>query len=62
MRQPILAENIHLRAEPGLRDAIHAAARKERTNAAEFLRRELRAIVERRGINLPPLESIGGAR
>ena len=52
MRESLFGDSIRVRAEPGLRDAINAAARKERTTASEFLRRELRGILSRRG--LPP--------
>jgi len=51
MRKPTFpgAEFIQIRAERGLREAIHSAAREDRTSASEFLRRELRAILARRG-------------
>lgn len=49
MRESLFGDSIRVRAEPGLRDAINAAARKERTTASEFLRRELRSILSRRG-------------
>lgn len=50
MRESLFGDSIRVRAEPGLRDAINAAARKERTTASEFLRRELRAVLSRRGL------------
>ncbi len=42
-------EAIQLRTEPGLREALHKVARRENTTAAEFLRRELRAILRKHG-------------
>lgn len=59
MRPMLFADSIRLRAEPGLRDAIHQIARKEKTTAAEFLRRELRSMLERRGVTLPAADKIG---
>lgn len=50
MREMMFAELIQIRTEPGLRDALNAAARHERTTASEFLRRELRSILVRRGL------------
>lgn len=50
MRESLFGDSIRVRAEPGLRAAINAAARKDRTTASEFLRRELRGILSRRGL------------
>jgi len=49
MQHVIFQGSIRLRTEPDLRDAIHEIARQEKMTSAEFLRRELRKIVKRRG-------------
>lgn len=48
MKTTLFGENIKIRTEPGLRDALHAIAGREKTTISEFLRRELRLIVAAR--------------
>ena len=49
-------EFIQFKAESGFLRAVTEAAQKERTTAAEYLRRRLRAALQADGIELPPLE------
>ena len=53
MKRVTLYEDSRIRSEPGLRDALSEAARREGVTSSEFLRRELRALLERRGILIP---------
>ncbi len=53
MKRVTLYDHIRLRSEPGLRDALAEAARREGVTSSEFLRRELRALLKRKGIPIP---------
>ena len=53
MKAPLFSGALHLRLEPELRDSIAAAARRERTTASEWIRRELRERIAERGASPP---------
>jgi hypothetical protein len=50
----MLAESIRIRAERGMSAAMAKAAAKERSTAAEWARRRLRAALLADGVELPP--------
>lgn len=52
--EPFFCDAFTIRTEPGLRQALAKAARKERTTASEMVRRILRECVAQRGIPLDP--------
>ena len=55
-------EQLNLRCEGGLRQAIKQAALIERVPSSEFIRRCIRRGVEESGVPLPPLDAPSGGR
>lgn len=53
MKRVTLYDHIRIRSEPGLRDALAEAARREGVTSSEFLRRELKALMKRKGVRIP---------
>lgn len=50
-----------IRAEATLRDALRKLAEQDQTNVSEYLRRELRALVARKGMSLQAANDAPGS-
>ena len=51
------SRSVKFRADAGVVEAVELAARRNRTTAADYMRRALREKLEADGVSLPPVEA-----